>query len=131
MTLSVRALKKSYGLGDTKIAVLRGVDLSVAPGEMCAVMGPSGVGKSTLLNLVAGLDEPDEGSIDVLGTPLVGLDDQARTLVRRDKIGIVYQFFNLVSNLTALENVLLPYYIADVTPDREAASRALERVGMA
>ena len=131
MTLSVRALKKSYGLGEARIPVLRGVDLLVAPGEMCAVMGPSGVGKSTLLNLVAGLDEPDEGSIDVLGTPLVGLDDQARTLVRRDKLGIVYQFFNLVSNLTALENVLLPYYIAELRPDRAAAERALERVGMA
>ena len=131
MILSVRGLTKSYGLGQTQIAVLRGVDLDVREGEMCAVMGPSGVGKSTLLNLVAGLDEPDAGSIEVLGTPLSGLDDQARTLVRRDKIGIVYQFFNLVSNLTALENVLLPYYIAEVTPDREAAARALERVGMA
>src|SRR5688572_4932088 len=93
-------------------------------------MGPSGVGKSTLLHLVAGLDEPDEGTVEVLGTRLTGLDDRARTLVRRDKIGIVYQFFNLVSNLTALENVLLPFYIAEVTPDRAAAERALERVGM-
>lgn len=130
MILCVRGLTKSYGLGEAQIAVLRGVDLDVGEGEMCAVMGPSGVGKSTLLNLVAGLDAADAGSIEVLGTPLSGLDDQARTLVRRDKIGIVYQFFNLVSNLTALENVLLPYYIAEVPPDREAARRWLERVGM-
>src|SRR4051812_13686205 len=106
MTLSVRGLTKSYGLGEAQIAVLRGVELDVAPGEMCAVMGPSGAGKSTLLHLVAGLDEPDSGSVEVLGTRLTGLDDRARTLIRRDKIGIVYQFFNLVSNLTALENVL-------------------------
>ena len=131
MTLSVRGLTKSYGLGETRIAVLRGVNLDVAPGELCAVMGPSGVGKSTLLHLVAGLDEPDEGSVSVLGTSLTGLDDRARTLIRRDKIGIVYQFFNLVSNLSALENVLLPFYIADVAPDHAAAARMLERVGMA
>lgn len=131
MTLSVRGLAKSYGLGDARIDVLRGVDLDVAPGEMCAVMGPSGVGKSTLLHLVAGLSEPDAGTVEVLGTTLTGLDDQARTLVRRDRIGIVYQFFNLVSNLTALENVMLPYYIAEVPPDRAAAENALERVGMA
>jgi putative ABC transport system ATP-binding protein len=131
MTLSVRDLTKSYGLGDAQIAVLRGVDLDVQPGEMCAVMGPSGVGKSTLLHLVAGLDEPDRGSVEIMGTRLSGLDDSARTLVRRDKIGIVYQFFNLVSNLTVLENVLLPFYIADASPDRAAAERVLERVGMA
>jgi putative ABC transport system ATP-binding protein len=130
MTLSVRGLTKSYGLGDARIVVLRGVNLDVERGEMCAVMGPSGAGKSTLLHLVAGLDEPDEGTVEVLGTPLAGLDDRARTLIRRDKIGIVYQFFNLVSNLTAIENVLLPFYIADVAPDRALAENALERVGM-
>jgi putative ABC transport system ATP-binding protein len=131
VTLSVRGLTKSYGLGEARIDVLRGVNLEVSAGEICAVMGPSGVGKSTLLHLVAGLDDPDAGTIEVLGTKLTGLDDRARTLIRRDKIGIVYQFFNLVSNLTALENVLLPYYIADVEPDRAEAERALERVGMA
>ena len=131
VTLSVRGLSKSYGLGEARINVLRGVDLDVAAGEMCAVMGPSGVGKSTLLHLVAGLDEPDAGTVEVLGTKLTGLDDRARTLVRRDRIGIVYQFFNLVSNLTALENVLLPYYIAETTPDQKAAEHALDRVGMA
>jgi putative ABC transport system ATP-binding protein len=130
VTLSVRGLTKSYGLGEARIEVLRGVNLDVAAGEICAVMGPSGVGKSTLLHLVAGLDEPDAGTIEVLGTKLTGLDDRARTLIRRDRIGIVYQFFNLVSNLTALENVLLPYYIADIEPDRAEAERALERVGM-
>lgn len=130
-TLRVRGLTKSYGLGEAEISVLRGVDLDVAPGEMCAVMGPSGTGKSTLLNLIAGLDVPGAGSIEVLGASLLGLEDRARTLLRRDKIGIVYQFFNLVSNLTALENVLLPYYIAEERPDHAAAEKMLERVGMA
>ncbi|HEX6241255.1 MAG TPA: ABC transporter ATP-binding protein [Polyangiales bacterium] len=131
MTLSVRGLTKNYGLGESEVTVLRGVDLEVAPGEMCAVMGPSGVGKSTLLNVVAGLEEPNAGSVEVLGTSLLGFDDAARTVFRRDKIGIIYQFFNLVSNLTALENVLLPYYIAEQRPDQAAAERMLERVGMA
>ena len=131
MTLSVRGLMKNYGLGESEVAVLRGVDLDVAPAEMCAVMGPSGVGKSTLLNIVAGLEEPNAGSVAVLGTSLLDFDDRARTVFRRDKIGIIYQFFNLVSNLTALENVLLPYYIAEQRPDHTAANRMLERVGMA
>ena len=131
MTLSVRGLMKNYGLGESEVAVLRGVDLEVAPAEMCAVMGPSGVGKSTLLNIVAGLEEPNAGSVAVLGTSLLDFDDRARTVFRRDKIGIIYQFFNLVSNLTALENVLLPYYIAEERPDHAAAGHMLERVGMA
>jgi putative ABC transport system ATP-binding protein len=131
MTLSVRGLTKNYGLGESEVAVLRGVDLEVAPGEMCAVMGPSGVGKSTLLNVVAGLEEPNAGTVEVLGTSLLGFDDRARTVFRRDKIGIIYQFFNLVSNLTAIENVLLPYYIAEERPDQAAAERMLDRVGMA
>jgi putative ABC transport system ATP-binding protein len=131
MTLSVRGLIKNYGLGESEVAVLRGVDLEVAPGEMCAVMGPSGVGKSTLLNIVAGLEEPNAGTVAVLGTSLLDFDDRARTVFRRDKIGIIYQFFNLVSNLTALENVLLPYYIAEQRPDHVAAGGMLERVGMA
>lgn len=128
--LSVRGVTQSYGLGEAKIAVLRGVDLDVEAGELCAVMGPSGAGKSTLLHLAAGLDVPDAGAIEVLGTKLGSLDDQGRTLLRRDRIGIVYQFFNLVSNLTALENVLLPFMIAELEPDVAAAERALDRVGM-
>jgi putative ABC transport system ATP-binding protein len=128
--LSVREVVKTYALGESKLEVLRGVNLAVPPGEMCAVMGPSGVGKSTLLNCIAGLDVPDSGAIEVLGGDMARLDDLGRTLLRRRRIGIVYQFFNLVSNLTARENVLLPFLIDGVKDAPGEVDRALERVGM-
>jgi len=128
--LSVRGLMKGYALGATRLDVLRGLDLEVPAGEMCAVMGPSGVGKSTLLNCLAGLDVPDDGKVFVLGHDLGALDDDGRTLLRRRHVGIVYQFFNLVGTLTAHENVMLPFLIDGVTPDVAAIDRALERVGM-
>ncbi len=131
VALSIRGVQKSYALGATSLDVLRGVDLAVPRGQMCAVMGPSGVGKSTLLNCVAGLDVPDKGTIEVLGTDMATLDDDARTLLRRRSIGIVYQFFNLVATLTARENVALPYLIDRAPADDEAVARALDRVGMA
>ena len=121
---------KGYALGATRLDVLRGLDLEVPAGEMCAVMGPSGVGKSTLLNCLAGLDVPDGGQIAVLGRDLGSLDDDGRTLLRRRHIGIVYQFFNLVGTLTARENVTLPYLIDGAPADDAAIDRALERVGM-
>lgn len=128
--LEVVGLEKSYALGATRIEVLRGLDLAVPAGELCAVMGPSGVGKSTLLNCVAGLDAPDRGQVRVLGRDLGALDDRGRTLLRRSHVGIVYQFFNLVSNLSAWENVALPYLIEGTEPDQAAIQRALDRVGM-
>ena len=129
--LLVRRLGKSYALGSSRVEVLKELDLEVLPGEMCAVMGPSGVGKSTLLNCIAGLEVPDAGGIEVLGQDMAKLDDQGRTLLRRRRIGIVYQFFNLVANLTARENVLLPFLIDGATPEAKVIERALERVGMA
>jgi putative ABC transport system ATP-binding protein len=93
-------------------------------------MGPSGAGKSTLLNCVAGLDPPDAGAIEVLGQDVAALDEEARTLLRRRHIGIVYQFFNLVPTLNARENVMLPYLIDGARPDDAAIDAALARVGM-
>jgi putative ABC transport system ATP-binding protein len=126
----VRDVKKSYALGESSLEVLRGVGVEVPRGQMCAVMGPSGVGKSTLLNCIAGLDVPGSGRIEVLGQDMAALDEEGRTLLRRRRIGIVYQFFNLVPTLSALENVTLPFLIDGVEPDADAASRALARVGM-
>ncbi len=129
-TVSVRGLEKSYPLGESKVEVLRGLDLEVAPAELVAVMGPSGVGKSTLLNCIAGLDGADAGVVEVLGRDLATMDDNARTLARRRAIGIIYQFFNLVPNLDVEENVTLPYLIDGEAPDRAAVRTSLERVGM-
>jgi putative ABC transport system ATP-binding protein len=128
--LRVRGLVKSYALGASRVEVLRGLDLVVPPGETCAVMGPSGAGKSTLLRCIAGLEAPDQGAIEVLGEDLARLDDHGRTLIRRRRIGVIYQFFNLVANLSAIENVRLPYLIDGVAPDEAAVRGAIERVGM-
>ncbi len=110
--------------------MLKGLDLELPPEGLTAVMGPSGVGKSTLLNCVAGLDVPDGGSVRVLDQDLATLDDGARTLVRRRKMGIIYQFFNLVPNLDVAENVMLPFLIEGEAAPPAVVERALERVGM-
>ncbi len=128
--LRVQSVTKSYALGESRVEVLRGVDLDVPRAQMCAVMGPSGVGKSTLLNAIAGLDVPDTGAIEVLGREVAALDEEGRTLLRRRHVGIVYQFFNLVPTLSARENVTLPYLIDGARPDEEAITAALARVGM-
>ena len=130
LPLRVRGVVKAYDLGERKVEVLRGVDLDIRVGELCAVMGPSGVGKSTLLNCVAGLDVADAGQLEVFGTDVGTLDDEARTIMRRRQVGIIYQFFNLVGNLTAEENVTLPFLIDGVAPDMTAIQKALDRVGM-
>jgi putative ABC transport system ATP-binding protein len=128
--LQVRDVVKHYALGESTIEVLRGVSLDVRRAQVCAVMGPSGVGKSTLLNCIAGLDVPDGGRIEVLGRDVATLDEDERTLLRRRHVGIVYQFFNLVPTLSARENVMLPYLIDGARPDQDAVTTAIARVGM-
>jgi putative ABC transport system ATP-binding protein len=110
--LEARGLHKHYTLGDETVHALRGVDLVVRRGEFVAVMGPSGSGKSTLLHLLGLLDAPDTGTIALAGEPTGGLDDDALTDLRRRRLGFVFQAFELVPNLTARENALLPAEIA-------------------
>ena len=119
--LNVRGLAKSYG-GSASRPVLRGVDLQLSPGEYVAIMGESGIGKSTLLNLIAGLDTPDQGSVRLGETELSALDERARTLQRRRDIGFVFQAFHLLPRLSVAQNVMLPLYLLEV--ERE---EALER----
>ncbi|HPF36580.1 MAG TPA: ABC transporter ATP-binding protein [Candidatus Krumholzibacteria bacterium] len=112
--------------------ILDGADLRLRAGEAVAVVGPSGSGKSTLLNLAAGLDVPDSGRVSVAGRDLAGLDDDARTHLRRGTVGIVFQQFHLLPHLSVRENVLLPDWIAGTLPDPDARALALlERVGLA
>ena len=114
-----QGLKKRYGSGAAAVDALRGVDLEVSRGTFTAIMGPSGSGKSTLMHLLAGLDAPSEGTVTIDGVELRGLDDGALTKLRRDRIGFVFQAFNLVPVLTAEENVALPLTLAG----REVAGR--------
>ena len=110
--LLVRGLRKSFESEGGPVRALRGVDLDLTRGEFVAVMGPSGCGKSTLLNLIAGLDTPSGGEVVVAGLPLAGRDEDGRARMRREHIGFVFQFFNLLEGMSALENVLLAGAIA-------------------
>lgn len=129
LTLALTSLTKSVPGGRV---LFEGLDLSLAPGEFVAVMGESGVGKSTLLNLIAGLDQPDAGEVAIDGAALSGLDDDARTRLRRDRIGFVFQAFHILPHLTLAQNVALPLVLQKAAGG-EALARAqtvLEAVGL-
>ena len=110
--LTVRGVRKTFEAENAPVRALRGVNLTLEPGEFVALMGPSGCGKSTLLNLVAGLETPDEGEIAVAGEPVTGRTEDELARMRRHHIGLVFQFFNLLEGMTVLENVALPAIIA-------------------
>lgn len=110
---SITNVDKSYGEGVTKIKVLSGVTTQIQEGEICVILGPSGSGKSTLLNVVAGLETIDQGSIVVDGVNITSLNDKKLGLYRRDKLGFVFQFYNLVPNLTVKENIEVCEYLSD------------------
>ncbi|HTH41996.1 MAG TPA: ABC transporter ATP-binding protein [Terracidiphilus sp.] len=125
--IQLNDVTKSYG-AESGVVALKKITLTVGPAERVAVMGPSGSGKSTLLNLVCGLDEPTSGSVKVEGVELAGLSDDARTRLRREKIGMIFQTFNLLSTLTALENVALPLRLQGLSK-KEAEGRAAAMLG--
>ena len=121
---------RTYGSGETCVNALRGVDLGIAGGQLTAVMGPSGSGKSTLMHILAGLDRPTAGSVTIGGQDITTLGDNELTLLRREHIGFIFQFFNLLPMLTAQENVVLPLSLAGVKPDREWVRELTEKVGL-
>jgi len=130
--ISLRAVRKVYGQGETEVCALSNVSLDVPAGQLVAVVGPSGSGKSTLLHLMGGLDQPSSGEITIGGTPISGMTDDEITIFRRRKIGFVFQFFNLLPTLTAEENVALPLLLdgrarRDIEP---AVAAVLDQVGL-
>jgi putative ABC transport system ATP-binding protein len=127
---SVRDATKVYGRGATQVRALDGVTLEFAAGQFSAIMGPSGSGKSTLVHCLAGLDTLTSGSAFVGGIDLTHLDDKRLTLLRRDRIGFVFQAFNLVPTLTALENVTLPATLAGRKPDQGWLDTVIQTVGL-
>jgi putative ABC transport system ATP-binding protein len=123
-------LSRRYGEGEAAVDALQGVSLAVQPRELVAVMGPSGSGKSTLMHLLAALDKPTGGTVEIAGEDVGSLSDRDVTLLRRKHIGFVFQFFNLLPMLTAKENVLLPLSIAGEKPDQEFFDLLIRRVGL-
>ena len=128
--VSTTELRRVYGEGETAVHALRGVTVAFPSGQYAAIMGPSGSGKSTLMHLLAGLDRPTSGSVVVDDKELANLDDRALTRLRRDRLGFVFQAFNLVPVLTAEENILLPLTLAGRKPDREWVTTLIDAVGL-
>jgi ABC-type lipoprotein export system ATPase subunit len=127
----LRDVTKSYGAGTAKTQVLRGVSLDIAKGELVALVGQSGSGKSTLLNIIGGLDQPDAGEVEVLGTDTIAAGDARRARLRNQSIGFIFQAFNLLDHLTCLGNVVIPAAFSHDAKDVEQRGReALRRVGL-
>jgi len=129
--VAARDVTRRFGSGDTAVDALRGVSVEVGGGDLVAVMGPSGSGKSTLMHIMAGLDNPTSGSVTIGGTEITKLGDTELTKLRREHIGFVFQFFNLLPMLTAKENMLLPLSISGVTPDKSWVDELVGAVGLA
>jgi putative ABC transport system ATP-binding protein len=121
---------RRYGEGDTAVDALRGVSVDIAAGRLTAVMGPSGSGKSTLMHILAGLDKPTAGEVTVAGVDISDLGDDELTKLRRDHIGFIFQFFNLLPMLTAAENIVLPTRLAGIKPDQAWLDEVVASVGL-
>jgi putative ABC transport system ATP-binding protein len=130
VAVEARELTRRYGEGETAVDALRGVDLTVRSGELVAVMGPSGSGKSTLMHILAGLDKPTSGHVSIAGTDITELNDTKLTHLRRDHVGFVFQFFNLLPMLNAEENVVLPLSISGKKADKAWLDDLLTRTGL-
>jgi len=126
----IRGLSKFYAEGERTRAVLEAVDLDIQEGEFLVLLGKSGSGKSTLLNLLSGIDQADSGSVVIDGTDITQLDERRLTLFRREHLGIIFQFFNLIPTLTVLENVTLPLELSGQSNGEKRARSLLEAVGL-
>ena len=113
MFLEIKGIKKSFGTGDSRVNVLKGLDLEFERGEFCVLLGPSGSGKSTLLNIIGGIDGADEGSITIDGEQLEDMTEKKLSLYRRKHLGYIFQMYNLIPNLTLRENIEVGAYLSD------------------
>jgi putative ABC transport system ATP-binding protein len=129
--VSAHEVTRRYGSGDTAVDALRGVSLDVQRGQLTGIMGPSGSGKSTLMHILAGLDRPSSGEVEIGGTPIAKLGDTELTKLRRNHVGFVFQFFNLLPMLTAEENIVLPLDLAGGKQDKAWVEEIISRVGLA
>ncbi|MCU1346276.1 MAG: transporter ATP-binding protein [Acidimicrobiia bacterium] len=127
---SARGATKSYGTGDTKVRALDGVDIDFAAGQFTAIMGPSGSGKSTLMHCMAGLDRLSSGSVWIGDVDITHASEKQLTVLRRDRLGFIFQAFNLVPTLTALENITLPMNLAGRKPNRDWVDHVVATVGL-
>jgi putative ABC transport system ATP-binding protein len=128
--VTARDVVRTYGEGDTAVAALRSVSVDIAEGRLTAVMGPSGSGKSTLMHILAGLDKPTSGEVTVAGVDISNLNDDQLTKLRRDHIGFIFQFFNLLPMLTAAENIVLPTKLAGGKVDKAWLEELTAKVGL-
>ena len=113
MFLEIRGIKKSFGTGDSRVNVLKGLDLNIEKGEFCVLLGPSGSGKSTLLNIIGGIDAADEGSITIEGERLEDMTEKKLSMYRRKHLGYIFQMYNLIPNLTVRENIEVGAYLSE------------------
>jgi putative ABC transport system ATP-binding protein len=113
MFLEITGIRKSFGTGDSRVEVLKGIDLSIEKGEFCVLLGPSGSGKSTLLNIIGGIDTPDSGDISIRGEKMADMNERRLTIYRRKHLGYIFQMYNLIPNLTVRENIEVGAYLSD------------------
>ena len=130
VAIEAHGVARRFGDGDTAVNALRGIELAVPRGQFTAIMGPSGSGKSTLMHILAGLDRPTSGTVTIAGQEVTSLGDRQLTLLRRDHVGFIFQFFNLLPMLTAEENLSLPLRLAGGKIDTEWIDELLENVGL-
>lgn len=126
MFLEIKGIRKSFGTGDSRVDVLKGLNLEIEKGEFCVLLGPSGSGKSTLLNIIGGIDVADEGSITIEGEQLEDMTEKKLSLYRRKHLGYIFQMYNLIPNLTVRENIEVGAYLSDRSLDVDELLRTLE-----
>ena len=126
MFLEIKGIRKSFGTGDSRVDVLKGLNLEIEKGEFCVLLGPSGSGKSTLLNIIGGIDAADEGSIIIEGEQLEGMTEKKLSLYSRKHLGYIFQMYNLIPNLTVRENIEVGAYLSDRSLDVDELMRTLE-----